>query len=92
MTEEQNNKAMTVATKMAEAVAKKLPKHKPYVRRYGNDETGFIEIAMRPEGMMASSQELTTAYSDEFFLSATKENISEKATRIFRDFKLMIAG
>jgi hypothetical protein len=83
---------MTIAERMAAAVAKKLPKHKPYVRRYESGDTGYIEIAMRPEGISASSRELTTAYSDEFFLSATKENINEKATRIFKDFKLLLTG
>jgi len=92
MTEEQSIKAMEVANRIAAAVAKKLPKHTPYVRRYASGDTGYIEIAMKPEGISASSQELTTAYSDEFFLSVTKENISEKATRIFKDFKVLIGG
>ena len=83
---QQAEKAIKVAEQIANAIVKKFPKYENNVRRYDN---GFIEIAIRPEGG-ARTQELTTAYADEFFLSANKENINDKAKRILRDFKTML--
>lgn len=88
--EGQADKAMEVADKIMGAVRKKIPKYDGFVRRYQSGETGFIELAIRPEGSTGRAQEITTAYSDEFFLSATKENIADKAKRILNDFRLML--
>lgn len=79
-------KALKVAQRIGEAVVKKFPKHTLYVRRESTGDTGFIEIALRPEGA-GYNGELTTAYSDEFFASATPENTQEKARRVYADFK-----
>lgn len=79
-------KAQRVAQKIGEAVAKKFPKHTLYVRREAVGDSGFIEIALRPDGGGYNS-EITTAYSDEFFASATKENMADKAMRVYKDFR-----
>lgn len=82
------DKAIDVATQIGNAVVKKFPKHVLYVRRYATgDDNGFVEIALRPENG-TQTQEITTAYSDEYFLSANKENINDKAKRILNDFRV----
>lgn len=81
-------KALKIAQKIGEAVVKKFPKHELFVRRTDLGDAGFIEIALRPEGG-SYNQEITTAYSDEFFASATTpEILQEKAKRILRDFRI----
>lgn len=81
--------ALSTAEKICTAVVKKFPKHTYKVRRYDTGDGGFIELALCPE---QSSKEITTAYSDEFFLSATKENINDKARRVLGDFKILIGA
>lgn len=83
------DKAIKTAEQIGAAVAKKFPKYESNVRRYetGGD-MGFIEIAIKPEGG-SRVQELATAYSDEFFMSATKENVNDKAKRILHDFRIL---
>ncbi len=83
------NEAINIAAKISKAVAVKFPKYTPRVRRYDTADGGFIEIALCPEG---STKEITTAYSDEFFLSATKENVNDKAKRILNDFKILLGA
>lgn len=87
---EQIEKALKVAEQIKDAILKKVPKYEGYVRRYETGDTGFIEIAIKPEGSTSRAHEITTAYSDEFFMSATTENIKDKARRIFSDFKVLL--
>lgn len=81
-------KALKVAQKIGEAIVKKFPKHTLFVRRTDLGDAGFIEIALRPDGG-SYNQEISTAYSDEYFASATTpEVLQEKAKRILRDFRI----
>lgn len=81
-------KAMKIAQKIGDAIVKKFPKHTLYIRRTDLGDNGFIEIALRPEGG-SYGQEITTAYSDEYFSSAnTAEVLQEKAKRILQDFRV----
>lgn len=89
---QQITRAIETAERIKDAIVKKIPKYTGYVRRYDTGDNGFIEIAIKPEGMHGPAHEITTAYSDEYFLSATKENINEKAKRIFRDFKILLGA
>lgn len=79
-------KAMRIAQKIGDAIVKKFPKHTLYVRRTELAQSGYIEIALRPEGG-SHSQELSTAYSDEYFASATSDTLQEKAKRVLQDFR-----
>lgn len=79
--------AMKVAQKIGDAIARKFPKHTLYVRRTETGNSGYIEIALRPEGG-SYSNELTTAYSDDFFASATAETIQDKGRRVLQDFRV----
>ena len=79
-------RALKVAQKIGEAVAAKFPKHALYVRRTDLGDAGFIEIALRPEGG-TYNQEISTSYSDEYFSSATGENLKTKAQAILQDFR-----
>ena len=88
--EQTTDKAIKVAEQILAAILKKIPKHEGFVRRYETADTGFIEIALRPENATSRVNEITTAYSDEYFLSANKENISDKARRILNDFKVLL--
>lgn len=87
MSEEQ---ALATAERILKAVRGKIPKYDGFVRRYESGGTGFIELALRPEGATSRSQEITTAYSDEYFLSANAENIKAKAARILNDFRVVL--
>lgn len=84
-------KAQKVATKILNAVAKKFPKYNSYVRRYETGDSGFVELALCPPGA-GRAQEITTAYSDEYFLAATAENINDKARRILNDFRILMGA
>jgi hypothetical protein len=81
-------KALKIAQKIGEAVVKKFPKHTLYVRRTDLGDAGFVEIALRPDGG-SYNQEITTAYSDEFFGNATTpEVLQERARRVLGDFRI----
>lgn len=81
-------KAMKIAQRIGDAIVKKFPKHTLYVRRTDLGDSGFIELALRPEGG-SYNQEISTAYSDEYFANvATSESLQEKAKAILRDFKV----
>lgn len=80
-------KALRIAQKIGDAVVKKFPKHTLYVRRTEIGESGYIEIALRPEGG-TYNQEITTAYSDEFFSTATSDTLQEKGRRVLQDFRV----
>ena len=88
--QEDIDKAMATADRILEAVKKKIPKYEGFTRRYDSGGTGFIELALRPEGTGSRSNEISTAYSDEFFLSANADNIKDKAKRILHDFRVVI--
>lgn len=79
-------KAIKTAERIGNAVLKKFPKHQLFVRRIQTGDNGYIEISLRPDGG-SYSQEITTAYSDEFFATATPENIQDKGKRILSDFR-----
>lgn len=80
--------AIDKATKIGTAIVQKFPKHTLYVRRYDLGENGgFVEIALRPDGG-GFGQEITTAYSDEYFLGATGEQQNVRAKRIYNDFRV----
>lgn len=80
--------AIAKATKIGEAIVKKFPKHKLFVRRFDlADGKGFVEIALRPDGG-GYNQEIHTSYSDEYFLNATGEEQNVRAKRIYNDFKV----
>lgn len=79
------DRALRVAQKIGEAIVTKFPKHELYVRRTDLGDSGYIEIALRPMGG-SYSQEITTAYSDEYF-NASGEQMQEKAREILKDFK-----
>lgn len=88
----ESEKALATANKIGAAVAKKFPKHTLYVRRTAEpNEKGFIEVSLRPEGGYYRD-EITTAYSDEYFASADKTNIQDKARKILEDFKAAITA
>jgi hypothetical protein len=81
-------KAMKIAQRIGDAIVKKFPKHTLYVRRTDLGDSGFIELALRPEGG-SYNQEISTAYSDEYFATVgTSEALQEKAKAILRDFKV----
>lgn len=80
--------AIEKARKIGEAIAKKFPKHALYIRRTDlADQGGFVEIALRPEGG-GYAQEISTAYSDEYFVHATGDELNVRAKRIYADFKV----
>lgn len=79
-------KAIKTAERIGNAIVKKFPKHVLYVRRIETGDNGYIEISLRPENG-SYSQEVTTAYSDEFFASVTPENIQDRGQRVLKDFK-----
>lgn len=85
------NKATKTAEKILNAVVKKFPRYVGYVRRYDCGDSGLIELMIKPENG-STKDEITTAYSDEFFLSATQENINDKARRILSDFKILVGA
>lgn len=87
MTDEQEKFIIGVAEKIAKAIKKKFPKHNVYVRRHSINDIGYIELAMAPVHSRYATQEIVTAYSDEYFLGITKENIQERARRIYEDFR-----
>ena len=82
-------KALDVANQIAAAVVKKFPGFTQYTRRYelGENDPGFVEIVLKP-AQGGKAQEVATAYSDDFFASATKENISDKAKRVLHDLRI----
>lgn len=90
MNEQDTDKALKVAEQIITAVKKRTPKYDGFVRRYESGGTGFIELALRPEGVAGRASEITTAYSDEYFLSANAENIKAKAVRILNDFRILL--
>jgi hypothetical protein len=79
-------KALQTAQKIGDAIVKKFPKHTLYVRRTELGDAGYIEIALRPDGG-SYSQEISSAYSDEYFATATPETLKDKAMTILRDFR-----
>ena len=84
--------AMKIADKILKAILAKFPKYEGFVRRYATDDgNGYIELMIRPENG-GRAQEITAAYADEYFLSITAENRNEKATRIFKDFKVLVGA
>ena len=86
--EPQAQLAIDKARKIGEAIAKKFPKHTLYIRRTDlGDQGGFVEIALRPENG-GYSQEISTAYSDEYFVNATGDELNVRAKRIYGDFKI----
>lgn len=87
--------AIAIAEKVKDAILPKFPKYVGHVRRYdtGNN-TGYIEIMIKPENGNRSD-ELTTAYAEEFFLDMLKqdkEGRQEKGRRILNDFKLLVGA
>lgn len=92
MTNEQETNILRLANKIGGALEKKFPKHDLFVRHYTNGDSGYVEIAMRPKATKSSAAETTMAYSDEFFLSINKDNINDKARRIYGDFKTYLGG
>jgi hypothetical protein len=80
-------KAMKVAQKIGNAIVKKFPKHELFVRRTALADAGYIEIALRPDGG-SYAQEVSTAYSDEYFSTANTDNLQAKAKTILKDFRL----
>lgn len=80
--------AISIAEKILAAVVKKFPKYTGRVRRFDTGDGGFIELEIIPEG----GRGITTAYSDEFFLSANKDNANDKARRILSDFKILVGA
>lgn len=92
MSAEDENYVMKVAEKIRGAIQNKFPKHKVYMRRHDTGKLGYVEIAIVPEQARHSGQEVTTAYSDDYFLSIDKENIQEKARKIYEDLRLHILG
>lgn len=80
--------ALATANKIGSAVSKKFPKHTMYVRRTETGDSGYIEIALRPEGA-GYSQEISTSYADDFFLAAAKDQaaLMDKAQRVLKDFR-----
>jgi hypothetical protein len=88
--EQEIEKALKVAEQIINAIKKKIPKYDGFVRRYESAGTGFIELAIRPEDKAGRASEITTAYSDEYFLSANADNIKDKAKRILNDFRVLL--
>lgn len=85
-------KAIKTAEQILNAIKKKFPKYEGFVRRHElSTQGGYIELMIRPENS-GKSQEITAAYADEYFTTATKENINEKAAKIFRDFRQMVGA
>lgn len=78
------------AEKIMRAIEKKLVKYKGYVRKVdaGNGYS-FYEIAMRPPGG-THSDEITTAYSEQYFLEAVGDQLKPKAVRVLNDFRTLL--
>lgn len=89
MNEQDTDKALKTADQIITAVVKKFPKYHSFVRRYESGDAGYIELTICPEGG-GKAQEISTAYSDEYFLSVNKDNISEKAKRILSDYRIIL--
>ena len=87
--------ALEVADRVMKVVVAKFPGCVGFVRRYETGgQQGYIEIMMKPENGNRSD-EMTTAYADEFFLSMVnmeKEARQEKARRVLNDFKLLFGA
>lgn len=77
------------ATKILNAIQKKFPKHTQYVREIKTGDFSFFELALRPE-RGSHMDEVTTAYSSEYFAEITDENIRERAQKIHRDFRILM--
>jgi len=88
-TPEEIEKALAIANKIGEAVMKKFPKHSLFVRRNQTGDSGYIEIALRPDGG-GFNQEITTSYADEFYIAASQSHdvLKDKAQRVLADFRV----
>lgn len=75
--------------RIAAAINKKFPKHMRYIREIKTGDFSFFEIALRPENG-THINEVTTAYSSDFFAEVTDENILPKAKRILNDFRILM--
>ena len=84
----QHQAAIDKATKIGKAIEARFPKHTLFVRRHDlGDDGGFIELALRPDGA-GYNQEVSTAYSDAYFLNATGAEQNVRAKRIYNDFRI----
>lgn len=81
--------AFATAERIAKAIEKKLVKYKAFVRQVDLPEFSYIEIAVRPPNGSVND-EVVTAYSSQFYESATDENIKDKALRVLKDFRIML--
>lgn len=79
--------AFTNAEKIAKAIEGKIPKHKSYVRLVEASDFSFVEIALRPEGG-SHLNDITVAYSQQFFEGAVGDQLKPRAKRVFADIKL----
>lgn len=77
------------ATRIINAIQKKFPKHTQYVREIKTGDFSFFELALRPNNG-GPLDEVTTAYSSDYFGRITEDNIKEKAGRIHRDFRILM--
>lgn len=82
--------AFDTAQKIMQAIEKKLVKYKGYVRMIeAANGYSYFEIAMRPPGG-THTDEITVAYSVEFFAEATPETLKPKAIRILNEFRTLL--
>lgn len=88
-TQAETSKEFKTATRIAVAIQKKFPKHKEYVREITTGGFSFFEIALRPNNG-SHNDEVTTAYSSQYFADIDETNIKERAGRILKDFKILM--
>jgi hypothetical protein len=80
---------MAVARRIATAVEKKLIKYKASVTQIGVGDFQFVEISLRPPGG-GINDDITVAYTNQFFEEATDETLRPKALRILNDFRTLL--
>lgn len=82
--------AFNTAERIAKAVEKKLVKYKAYVRKIDvSPEYSYMEIALRPPGGN-HGDEITQAYSVDFFEEATDDTLKAKAIKVLNEFRTLL--
>lgn len=90
MSEVIDKDGMVIAQRIANAVQKKLVKYTASVKRMDiGDGFVFVEVSIRPPGGSVND-DITVAYTEEFFASATEETLKPKALRVLNDFRTLL--
>lgn len=83
------SKEFAMAQRIGNGVGKKFPKHKVYVRELKNGDFSYFEIALRPDERSAM-EDITVAYSSQWFAEIDETNVQERAQRILKDMRILM--